>query len=62
MNPDDFNPSEIEQMEVEFEECRICEGFGLMWNGVEMHRCTVCHGTGEVEVVKEGEHGFNITL
>ena len=53
---DDFNPEEIEQMEVEFEECSICQGCGYMWNGIITYRCTVCHGTGEVEVRKEESH------
>jgi len=51
MNPDEFNITEIERMNPEFEKCQVCDGSGYTWNGIEIHRCTVCAETGEV--VKE---------
>ena len=55
MTADDFNPSEIEQMQVEFKPCTNCDGSGWTWNGIEMHRCRACAETGEIPIVKEGE-------
>jgi len=58
MNPDDFNPSEIEQMEPEFKECPHCKGEGEVSNGIIKFTCSVCGGC-EVVPVKEGENGSN---
>ena len=55
MNPDDFNPSEIEQMDVEFKVCPHCKGSGYVTNGIIDYRCPVCLGT-EVVPAKEGEN------
>jgi len=54
MNPDDFNPSEIEQMEVEFKECPHCKGEGRVGNGIIKFTCPVCGGC-EVVPIKEGK-------
>lgn len=53
MNPDDFNPEEIEQMEPEFKECPHCGGAGNVNNGIIRWTCPKCHGTGEIEVKEE---------
>ena len=52
MNPDDFNPSEIEQMEVEFKPCTNCED-GQVSNGLWSYTCPICHGTMEIPVRRE---------
>jgi len=49
----DFNPSEIEQMEPEFEECPHCKGSGYVTNGIIDYRCPVCHGCEVVPVKGE---------
>lgn len=56
MTPDDFNPTEIEAMQVEFEECDNCEGVGITWKGIEAHNCPKCHGCCVVPVEKEEEY------
>ena len=56
MNPDDFNPSEIEQMDVEFKECPHCKGEGEVDNGIIKFTCPVCEGCEVVPIVKEGEN------
>ena len=53
MNPTDFNPEEIEQMEVEFKECPRCKGEGAVSNGIISFHCPVCHGCGMVPVKEE---------
>ena len=55
MNADDFNPSEIEQMEVEFKECPHGKGEGRVGNGIIKFTCPVCGGC-EAVPVKEGEN------
>ena len=54
MTPDDFNPAEIEAMQVEFVECPNCKGVGQLEAGPFIFRCNRCFGTGCVE--KEGEN------
>jgi len=54
MTADDFNIAEIEQMEVEFEECPHCKGEGEVSNGIIRFTCPVCHGC-EVMPVKGAE-------
>ena len=58
MNPDDFNPSEIEQMQVEFKECPHCKGEGEVGNGIIKFACPRCGGC-EVVPVKEEEKNDN---
>ena len=48
----DFNPAQIEQMQVEFVECDNCQD-GSVTNGLWWYTCPKCNGTCEVEV-KEG--------
>jgi len=55
MIADDFNISEIEQMEVEFETCPHCKGEGEVSNGIIRFTCPVCGGC-EVMPIKEEEH------
>jgi len=55
MIADDFNPSEIEQMDVEFVECPHCKGEGEVDNGIIRFTCPVCGGC-EVMPIKEEEH------
>ena len=52
MNPDDFDPSEIEQMEVEFKPCTNCED-GQVSNGLWSYTCPICHRTMEIPVRRE---------
>ena len=54
MKPDDFNPSEIEQMQVEFKACPHCNGEACKDNGIFIIACPMCFGAGEIPV-KEGE-------
>ncbi len=54
MTADDFNPSEIEQMEPEFKECPHCKGEGEVDNGIIKFTCPVCGGC-EVVPIKEGK-------
>lgn len=56
MNPDDFNPSEIEQMEVEFETCPKCKGAGIIFTGIHYLNCPICFGTGDIPIVREVRH------
>lgn len=45
----EFDVAKIEQMEVEFKICPICDGSGIVFNGIIYWRCFRCDGTGEVE-------------
>jgi len=56
MNPTDFNPEEIEQMEVEFMTCPHCKGEGYVTNGIIDYCCPVCAGCEVVAVKKEGDN------
>lgn len=52
---DDFNPEDIEQMEVvEFKPCTNCKD-GSVTNGLWFYTCPLCHGTMEIPVIKEGD-------
>lgn len=49
----EFDVDRIEQMVVEFEPCRECDGEGIVLiNGIHFRICPFCHGTGMTE--KEG--------
>ena len=45
----DFDPAQIEQMDVNFEPCPACGGDGIVDNGIIYWECSMCFGTGEVE-------------
>lgn len=47
-----FDPAAIEQMEVGFEMCLHCGGYGIVTVAQFSITCPACHGTGWVE--KEG--------
>lgn len=44
----EFDVAKIEQMEVEFETCPICQGCGMVFNGLIYYNCPKCYGTGEI--------------
>ena len=58
----DFDPSKIEQMEVEFEECPCCHGEGMVAKKGWYFTCPKCAGTGVMPKAKGGKKCGQVIL